>query len=60
VLRYKQARDIINRSYQQNADDIVGKMTIVSLDDGMYMFETGIMLMGGAGLFARSAFCCCS
>ena len=49
VLRYKQARNIINRSYQQQADDIVGKMTIVSLDDGMRGFETGIVLLGGAG-----------
>lgn len=32
VLAYKKKRDIINRSYQQRADDIVGKMTIASLD----------------------------
>jgi hypothetical protein len=32
VLAYKKKRDIVNRSYQQRADDIVGKMTIASLD----------------------------
>jgi hypothetical protein len=50
VLRYKQARDIVNRSYQQKADDIVGKMTIASLDDSMYVLESGIVLLGGAAL----------
>jgi hypothetical protein len=50
VLRYKQTRDIVNRSYQQKADDIVGKMTIASLDDGMRAFESGIRLIGGAAL----------
>lgn len=50
VLRYKKARDIVNRSYQQQADDIVGKMTIASLDEGMRVLETGIVLMGGAAL----------
>ena len=49
VLRYKQNRDIVNRTYQQKADDIVGKMTIVSLDEGMRAFESGIMILGGAG-----------
>ena len=32
VLAYKQKRQIINRSYQQTADNIVGKMTIERLD----------------------------
>ena len=35
VLAYKKKRQIINRSYQQVADDIVGKMTIASLDSEM-------------------------
>ena len=35
VLAYKKARDIINRSYQTQADNIVGKMTIKSLDEEM-------------------------
>ena len=33
VLRYKQQRGIINFSYQKQADNIVGKMTIRRLDD---------------------------
>jgi peptidoglycan hydrolase-like protein with peptidoglycan-binding domain len=32
VLAYKRKRDIINRSYQTQADNIVGKMTIAALD----------------------------
>lgn len=32
VLAYKKKRSIINRSYQQTADNIVGKMTITRLD----------------------------
>ncbi|HKE43712.1 MAG TPA: hypothetical protein VKB41_04150 [Steroidobacteraceae bacterium] len=35
VLAYKTQRGIINRSYQQTADNIVGKMTIASLDKEM-------------------------
>jgi peptidoglycan hydrolase-like protein with peptidoglycan-binding domain len=33
VLTYKRKRRIINQSYQTQADDIVGKMTIASLDN---------------------------
>ena len=32
VLSYKKKRNIINRSYQTQADNIVGKMTIATLD----------------------------
>lgn len=32
VLRYKTSRQIINRAYQSTPDNIVGKMTIKSLD----------------------------
>lgn len=35
VLSYKQKRDIVNRSYQTKADNIVGIMTIASLDREM-------------------------
>ncbi len=35
VLSYKRRRKIINTSYQKTADDIVGKMTIASLDQEM-------------------------
>ncbi len=33
VLAYKTRREIINRSYQSKPDNIVGKMTIASLDE---------------------------
>jgi peptidoglycan hydrolase-like protein with peptidoglycan-binding domain len=39
VLAYKRKRNIINRSYQTQADDIVGKMTIASLDREMFEKE---------------------
>jgi len=32
VLAYKQKRSIINRSYQTQADDIVGRMTVAAMD----------------------------
>ncbi len=32
VLEYKQSRSIINRTYQQSVDNIVGKMTVAALD----------------------------
>src|ERR1700730_14982919 len=35
VLNYKRKRNIINRSYQTQADNIVGKMTMASLDSEM-------------------------
>jgi hypothetical protein len=35
VLAYKRKRKIINRAYQNTEDDIVGKMTIASLDKEM-------------------------
>jgi hypothetical protein len=40
VLAYKQKRNIINRSYQTQADNIVGKMTMASLDREMQKWET--------------------
>lgn len=39
VLAYKRERRIINKSYQTQADDIVGKMTIASLDKEMSAIE---------------------
>jgi hypothetical protein len=35
VLAYKQKRNIINRTYQSQADNIVGKMTMTALDNEM-------------------------
>lgn len=40
VLAYKARRKIINFSYQTKPDNIVGKMTIRSLDTEMLAFET--------------------
>ncbi|MBV8813078.1 MAG: hypothetical protein JO271_01200 [Verrucomicrobia bacterium] len=39
VLAYKKKRNIVNRAYQTQADDIVGKLTIRSLDDELLKFE---------------------
>ena len=39
VLAYKKKRKIINRSYQSQADNIVGKMTIAALDEEMLAAE---------------------
>ena len=39
VLAYKQKRGIVNRSYQNSADAIVGVMTMASLDKEMLKFE---------------------
>ncbi|HLW91063.1 MAG TPA: hypothetical protein VKS78_07165 [Roseiarcus sp.] len=39
VLAYKQKRSIINRSYQTQADNIVGRMTMASLDSEMLKKE---------------------
>lgn len=39
VLDYKRKRQIINRAYQQSADDVVGIMTIQSLDAEMAQRE---------------------
>lgn len=39
VLAYKRARDIVNRSYQKQADDIVGVMTLARLDSELCGLE---------------------
>jgi hypothetical protein len=43
VLTYGQLRDIVNKSYQTQADNIVGKMTIAALDTDMLGIETGVV-----------------
>jgi hypothetical protein len=40
VLAFKQKHDIVNRSYQTQADNIVGKMTIAALDREMAQVES--------------------
>lgn len=39
VLAYKNKRNIVNRAYQSKADNIVGKMTIASLDKDMLSLQ---------------------
>ena len=39
VLAFKRARRVINTSYQNAADNIVGKMTIAALDTEMHRAE---------------------
>ena len=39
VLQYKRNRNIVNRSYQDTADDIVGRMTMAKLDEEMLAHE---------------------
>lgn len=45
VLRYKKKRNIINRSYQTQADNIVGKMTIAALDKELLEKENSFVMM---------------
>jgi hypothetical protein len=40
VLSYKKKRNIINRTYQSQADNIVGKMTMAALDQDMVRLES--------------------
>ncbi len=41
VLDYKKQRNIVNRSYQSRADNIVGKMTIAAMDQELYLMDKG-------------------
>jgi len=45
VLNFKKKRDIVNRSYQTHADNIVGKMTIAALDEEMVEHEREGMIL---------------
>lgn len=47
TLAYKRKRNIVNRAYQMTADDIVGKMTIDSLDKGMQVKEQQLFDLSG-------------
>ena len=46
VLAYKKKRNIINWSYQQQADNIVGKMTIAALDAEIWGKEKAALCSG--------------
>jgi hypothetical protein len=47
VLSYKQVRKIINFSYERQADNIVGKMTIARLDKEMLAWEFAFRILAG-------------
>lgn len=55
VLRYKTKRAIINRTYQSKPDDIVGKMTIASLDKEMQKVEARPKPPGDCAIAPRGA-----
>jgi peptidoglycan hydrolase-like protein with peptidoglycan-binding domain len=42
VLTYKRKRNIVNRAYQTQPDNIVGKMTMAALDKGMLHVEATV------------------
>ena len=44
VLDFKRAFDIVNRSYQKTADNIVGKMTMAALDREMVEAEKQVTI----------------
>ena len=48
VLAYKRKRNIVNFSYQTQADNIVGKMTIASLDSEMLKVEKPPLIAGSS------------
>jgi peptidoglycan hydrolase-like protein with peptidoglycan-binding domain len=46
VLRFKKKRNIVNRSYQTQADAIVGIYTIQALDNEMFALECSVRSEG--------------
>ncbi len=52
VLQYKTARNIINLSYQTQPDNIVGKMTIASLDKDMVQVENSAVVLSSRCQFS--------
>jgi len=57
VLAYKTKRAIINHAYQSHADNIVGKMTIASLDAEMVTYEGRFGARGEAAASPASTAC---
>jgi len=55
VLAFKRKRQIINYSYETEADNIVGKMTISALDQEILMRENGVRRRRACGDPVRSA-----
>jgi len=52
VLAFKQKRDIVNRSYQSQADNVVGKMTMATLDAEMVEAEKRIKIEFDCSFFS--------
>lgn len=50
VLAFKRKRDIVNRSYQSQADAIVGKMTMAALDQEMAELEKRVRIVSEGSL----------
>jgi len=46
VLRYKTEKNIINKAYQTRPDDIVGKMTMKSLDESIREAQIALGVLG--------------
>jgi peptidoglycan hydrolase-like protein with peptidoglycan-binding domain len=55
VLAYKRKRKIVNFAYQSQADNIVGKMTIASLDKEFAALEVGETLIGPGQNFRNAS-----
>jgi hypothetical protein len=55
VLAFKSKRKIINFSYQNKPDNIVGKMTIAALDREMFLWEATHRLPGDCTAAVRAA-----
>lgn len=45
VLAFKKKRDVVNRTYQAQADSIVGKMTMAALDKEMADLEKQVTIV---------------
>jgi peptidoglycan hydrolase-like protein with peptidoglycan-binding domain len=50
VLAFKKKRDIVNRSYQSQADSIVGRMTMAALDREMADAENEVRIVTDGSL----------
>ena len=60
VLRFKRKRNIVNRSYQTQADNIVGKMTIGQLDRELFQLEHGRLGAVGCVIVQRTDYLRCN
>src|SRR5262245_15893821 len=56
VLSFKRSRNIVNRAYQTQADNIVGKMTIVALDQELASSPDPQVIIGRPSVGPRLLF----